>query len=107
MKHNDYCGFCESTPCKMINLLKDCQFCGKTPDNLDMHDVIYPTGTYWKPSKLGRRYGKEYFSRHDKPDDAFSIYGVHCTDNHGGCGAQITGDTFEDAVAKWNRRANE
>lgn len=83
-------------------ILLDCPFCGHTPYLDDIRDVIYPTGGYWKYSEEFR--SDVYYSRHNKPNDAQEIYKFLCQITHGGCGAQVTGKSFEETIAKWNRR---
>ena len=56
-----------------------CPFCGFNPDVSDP-DAVYPI-------------------TRDK-----TVWGAHCYEAGGGCGAETLGDSADDAIAKWNRR---
>lgn len=83
--------------------LKPCPFCGMKPDLSD-GDTLYPTGVFWADLKDGERayfgYGHKLQNEHSK-----MCYGLHCVAIAGGCGATITGDSREEAIEKWERRA--
>lgn len=83
-----------------------CPFCGRKVE-MDDPDTLYPAGVYWRElddavfSPLG---AKHYVSaRQRKPGDQ-PCFTMHCPVSAGGCGAEITGDSKEDAIAAWNRR---
>lgn len=59
-----------------------CPFCGMTPDSTDA-DFCYPT--------LTRK-------------DGTSIYRAGCIESAGGCGAEVLGDSPNDAIWRWNTR---
>jgi uncharacterized protein (DUF1919 family) len=78
--------------------LKDCPFCGMEQNSED-EDTLYPSGTGWKISRGFRH----YVSIFDVPKEQW-CYQVVCATTYGGCGAEVHGDSVEEAVAKWNRR---
>lgn len=84
--------------------MKPCPFCGKQPDLSD-DDTLYPTGHFWVNDDLGRHYFG-YDHPKLKPDPSQMVWGVHCVEIAGGCGAEITGDSRDEAIAKWERRVN-
>lgn len=61
-----------------------CPFCGQVPDSTD-HDFCYPINV----------------TRKDQP----RIYRAGCIECAGGCGAEVLGDSVEDAIRRWNTRA--
>jgi hypothetical protein len=85
----------------------DCPFCGfRFPK--DLIDNVYPSGICWILEEDGR---KHYVRRSDldKPrkrkfKDSGPCYDVVCQESMGGCGAQISADSREEAIKKWNRR---
>lgn len=83
----------------MIN--KSCPFCGM-PVDMENDDTLYPTATGWMPTPEGRHYRSFLLV----PKEQW-CYGMHCPETAGGCGAEIQGDSKEEALAKWNRRPNE
>jgi len=88
--------------------LKPCPFCGFSYDHEDdMIDIIYPTGTYWKTFERNGTTYKSYLSRDQRDIAEGKCWLVHCPEHAGGCGAEITGDSREEAIEKWNRRVNE
>lgn len=80
--------------------MKPCPFCGKEVD-IDGEDTLYPNGTGWKISDGGLR---GYFSFREVPKEQW-CWSIHCPENYGGCGAQVSGDSKEEAIEKWERRA--
>jgi len=77
---------------------KSCPFCGHEVDPEDP-DTCYPNGVGWKPHKFGRA----YVALRDVPPEQW-CYSVHCVSTSGGCGAEISGDSRDQAIEKWNRR---
>jgi hypothetical protein len=76
-----------------------CPFCSRLPD-IDDGDTLYPNGSGWKDRIGGYR---SYHRRTEVPKEQW-CYGMNCTETSGGCGAAISGDSAEEALAKWNRR---
>lgn len=78
-----------------------CPFCGK-PADLEDPDTLHPTGTGWRDDEVeGFR---TYHSYLKVPKEQW-CWGMHCPTPAGGCGAEISGDSKEEVLAKWNRRA--
>lgn len=77
-----------------------CPFCGMEVHIQD-NDVLYPTGTGWQVNGEGYR---TYHRAIDVPSNQW-CYGLNCSTTAGGCGARIVGDTMEEAIELWNRRA--
>lgn len=64
-------------------------------------DTLYPTGTGWLEED-----GLRHYVRYtDAPKNQW-CWGMHCPEPAGGCGAEVHGDTKDEALAKWNRRAS-
>lgn len=88
------------------NALLPCPFCGWSPpaDDDSLLDVLYPTGSWWA---LREFYGTKRITfrsqREREPGDK-PCWGMHCTENIGGCGVKVTALTKEEVIAKWNRR---
>lgn len=80
-------------------MLKHCPFCGMEADAED-EDTIYPNGSGWIDAPEGFRH---YVRRTEVPQEQW-CYSVHCVQHYGGCGAEISGDSIEEAINKWNRR---
>ena len=80
--------------------LKPCPFCGKMPD-LEDEDTLYPNGTAWIFKEAIQ--SKTYVSFRDAPKEQW-CYSFHCVEIAGGCGAEISGDSKEQAIAAWNQR---
>ena len=79
--------------------LKPCPFCGMEADAED-EDTIYPNGVGWETSPEIHRY---YVHRKEVPQEQW-CYSVHCVQHYGGCGAEMSGDSIDEAINKWNRR---
>lgn len=81
--------------------LTPCPFCGwaPSPDD-DLIDVVYPSGTMWRQKGNFRTY-HSYSERQE--GDQF-CWNVVCNESMGGCGAEMYGDSKEEAISKWNRR---
>lgn len=81
--------------------LLPCPFCGKKVTLTD-DDTLYPSGILWRDDpEIGLR---TYHSRREQKEGDGMCYTMHCPVPSGGCGAEITGDSEEEAVASWNRR---
>lgn len=78
-----------------------CPFCGMRPPD-DLIDTLYPSGPWWRQDGDGHR--SYHLHRNRAPGDQPCVT-MHCTENMGGCGAEITADTEAEVIAKWNRRA--
>jgi len=81
--------------------LLPCPFCGYKPPE-DLSDTLYPSGSYrrWMPDIGSHGY---IGHRNREPGDE-PCWAMHCTESMGGCGAQINGDTMDEAINKWNTR---
>lgn len=91
---------------QLNDALKPCPFCNMQPPD-DLSDTLYPTGTYWRElNEEGLEGLRHYFGRGQAKEGDGQCWTMHCTTNMGGCGAQISGDTREQAIAAWNTRAN-
>jgi hypothetical protein len=72
--------------------------------NPDDIDTVYPSGSAWVDDDYGD--GSDF--RHYVP--ALSMpkeqwcFKVICNESYGGCGAEIRGDSREEAIEKWNAR---
>lgn len=77
---------------------KDCPFCGMEC-NLD-NDTLYPNGVGWEIAEGGYRH---YVSRNSVPPEQW-CYKVICNESYGGCGVEMSGDSREEVVEKWNKR---
>ncbi len=79
--------------------MPNCPFCGHIPDMGDP-DTVYPSGIGWKVSRGFRH----YVSFREVPPEQW-CYSMHCVTTSGGCGAEISADSKEAAIAKWKRRS--
>lgn len=80
--------------------MKPCPFCGHEVD-LEDGDTLYPNGVGWQTRRNGMR---TYHPRKEVPQEQW-CYSMHCPTTAGGCGAEVSGDTKQEAIDKWNRRA--
>ena len=80
--------------------LKPCPFCGFEFRDDELVDTFYRSGTRWVDMPTMRR----YFSHRDAPTDAAYCWTIHCAEEMGGCGASISGDTYDETAHKWNSR---
>lgn len=82
--------------------MKPCPFCGKKVDLTD-EDTMYPSGTLWAfEPELGFRH---YFGWDRQEEADGMVWKLGCTPNAGGCGAEIHGDSIQETLDLWNRRA--
>lgn len=77
----------------MIHLLK-CPFCG------GIKIEVMKSGFSWKTSECGEYV--HYVGFHEEKDG--DCYKAVCDEASGGCGAEIGGDSEEEAISKWNKR---
>lgn len=83
--------------------MKPCPFCGHNVDMTDP-DTLYPSGIGWKEFKNGEDTMQSYHPYCEVPKERW-CWDMHCVSTSGGCGALISGDSREEAIEKWNRRA--
>jgi hypothetical protein len=83
-----------------VSLPLPCPFCGK-PVDLEDHDTLYPSGTGWRDDENGRTY-----QRYNQVPKEQWCWKLVCNELSGGCGAEIHGDSRQEALAKWNTRTN-
>lgn len=80
-----------------------CPFCGKAADMEDP-DTLHPSGSGWRDDEVeGFR---TYHGHKDRLATDNRCWEMNCPTPSGGCGAEMHGDSREEAIAKWNRRAN-
>lgn len=82
----------------MTLALNHCPFCGMRPPT-DLIDTLYPTGKWREDDGM-----RHYMSIGADEEAHGHCWTMHCTVSGGGCGAQISGDSEELAIAAWNRR---
>lgn len=82
-----------------MSIPKPCPFCGHLPD-LNDPDTLYPNGTGWKVRANGLR---SYHNYREVPKEQW-CYSFHCVTTSGGCGVEISADSAEEALAKWDQR---
>ena len=82
-----------------MNEVKPCPFCGH-PLDLGDPDTLYPNGIGWKVMANG---GYSYHNYIEVPPEQW-CYSIHCVTTSGGCGAEISGNSPQECVNKWNRR---
>jgi hypothetical protein len=84
-------------------LLKRCPFCGKAPDPSDQ-DTLHPSGIFWHfDGDIGMAV---YVTAVQRQEGDSPCYVMNCVKLAGGCGAEINGDSKDEVVAAWNRRAD-
>jgi len=80
--------------------MKPCPFCGfQVEDHVDM---VYPSGIYWMFVDGYKSY-MNFQSSLGHPGCGI-CYQVFCNPVMGGCGANMTGDSKEEAIENWDRR---
>lgn len=80
-------------------IAKNCPFCGANVNPNDM-DTLYPSGIAWVESSGGYLH---YDSALKYPKEQW-CYKIICNESYSGCGAEIHGDSKEEALEKWNKR---
>jgi len=81
--------------------LLPCPFCGMSaPD--DLIDTLYPSGTYRRYDIRGFHH---YVSMKDRKAGDEPCWEMNCTENMGGCGAEMHANSRAEVIAKWNTRA--
>jgi hypothetical protein len=78
--------------------MKPCPFCSKEID-IDDGDTLYPNGRAWED----KAYGRSYYPCKGMPKEQW-CWSLHCSTISGGCGCEMSADTKEEAIEKWNRR---
>jgi hypothetical protein len=79
--------------------LKPCPFCGHEVD-LEDSDTLYPNGSGWRDRENDMR---EYYSFRKVPKEQW-CYSMHCPTTAGGCGVEMSADSRQEAIDKWNQR---
>lgn len=78
--------------------VKPCPFCGMQPDMANI-DTLHPNGYAW----LTTDDITHFVDRNQAPQENW-CYSLHCVETAGGCGAEISGNSKQEAIEKWNRR---
>lgn len=65
-------------------------------------DTLYPTGRWREDDGI-----VHYLLPGDQREHHGRSYTMHCVDSWFGCGMQVSGNSKEEAIAKWNRRTPE
>lgn len=84
----------------MWDAVKPCPFCGQEVDSKNP-DTLYPSGTGWIQQETGMI---TYHSFREVPKEQW-CWGMHCVETSGGCGAEVNGNSRQEAMDKWNRRS--
>ena len=85
------------------NKLKPCPFCGMQ-SHQDWDDTLHPSGSGWRELQFGETKIRHYMGRKDYHKWEGACYEIDCAETYGGCGVNITGDSKEEVINKWNRR---
>lgn len=82
-------------------VLLPCPLCAKKADLSD-EDTLHPSGISWyEDPQDGIRC---YVGTRSRPDATNLCWSMCCPTPAGGCGMRVTGDSREEAIAKWNTR---
>ena len=86
----------------MTNLteMKPCAHCGKPVDLTD-NDTLYPNGAGYEIIEDGLLAYKPF---REVPETQW-CYSMHCPVTSGGCGLSMPGNSRQEAIDKWNKRA--
>jgi hypothetical protein len=79
--------------------MKNCPFCAHAVD-MENPDTLYPNGVGWILRDNGMI---TYHSFRDAPKENW-CYSMHCPTTAGGCGVEMSANTKEEAIEKWNKR---
>lgn len=83
--------------------MKPCPFCGNNID-IDDPDTLHKTGTIWIDGLHdGRSY--HHFKTDTKGLENGFCWEINCTTSSSGCGVNISADSKQEVIAKWQRRA--
>lgn len=82
--------------------MKPCPFCGMKLDPDDI-DTVYPSGVGWMEYRDENFECRSYHAATAVPKEQW-CFKVICNESYGGCGAEIHGDSREEAIEKWNTR---
>lgn len=86
-----------------LKKLKPCPLCGyDLSDNPD--DSFHPSGSYMRYDKTNDLY--HYVGRQNRKPEDLPLYILCCPVSSGGCGLELTVESEEDALFKWNRRSS-
>ena len=84
--------------------VKKCPFCGFAVD-ITNPDTFHPNGLGWIVTDGFVQYDmKQYVSHREVPKEQW-CYVLRCPEIYGGCGAEIHGDSKQECLDKWNKRA--
>lgn len=83
--------------------LLPCPFCGRVNDPTD-EDTMHPTGTTWTNEELAGDYFRRYHHYTEVWPGDGRVMVLNCPTIYGGCGVEMTADTEEELIEKWNRR---
>ena len=85
--------------------LKPCPFCGMTSDT-EWEDTLHPSGVGWREDMFtGDEIPLRHYLGRDRQDQwQGACYEIHCNVIYSGCGVNISGDSKEDVIEKWNKR---
>ncbi len=80
--------------------MKPCPFCGHEVD-LEDGDTLYPNGVGWEDHP---EYSIRGYVKYGLVPKEQWCYSMHCPTAAGGCGAEVSGDSKQEAIDKWNKR---
>jgi hypothetical protein len=96
--------------------IKPCPFCGNQPGHYNLHDSLYPTGEWVKSPFLDiRDFGEDlgiiYYYQHplqilleSQITERGYVWSFSCLESEFGCGCELTGNSIDEVMNKWNRR---
>lgn len=85
--------------------LSPCPFCGHIPE--DWQDFLHPTGGGWREDVFGGQLRRHYMRRDDPRGIHGEVWELGCLTHEGGCGATVSADSRDEAIAAWNRRPGQ